>query len=277
MKSAKQEIKELLHQACHGEKPVVYVNACTHGNETVGARVLKELKKLKLEKGTLITNIANRRAFDLGKRFVDTDLNRSFPGKPKGAYEERLAYVLSPLVRAVDVVIDIHSTGAGEHSSVIVTKLDEPTAEIVRLINPKRVLVMAATRGNALISSARVGIALEHGKDRNKSTYDRTLRDILRVLSGLGMIRRGLSRRTKPWPEFYLVSEPLKKQPGFIIVKGIRNFVLVKKGQVVARDGQGKEVKAPKDFYPVLFGENTYTKIFGFMGKRMERGDLTKF
>lgn len=88
---------------------MVYVNACTHGNERVGARILEALRDIPIKQGTLILNIANKEAFLSGKRFIDQDLNRVFPGKPDGNTEERLAYELAPLVQTADIVLDIHS------------------------------------------------------------------------------------------------------------------------------------------------------------------------
>ncbi len=51
-----------MQQAAH---PKVYVNACTHGNERVGARVLEALKDVPIKQGSLILNIAHKEAFSL--------------------------------------------------------------------------------------------------------------------------------------------------------------------------------------------------------------------
>ena len=249
------------------EHPIVYVNACTHGNERVGARILETVEGVLVKRGTVITNIANREAFTLNKRFIDQDLNRSFPGRPEGNYEERLASELSLLVNAADVVIDIHSTESGKHAAIIVTKLDVPTVDVLHFANPERVLVMSVTKNNALISSAKVGIAFEYGKDGERSTYRETLNGVRNILVGLGMIEGDLSRRQRK-TELYEVASALERQPGFVLEQAIQNFKLVKKGEIVARNGR-KMLMAPKDFYPVLFGESAYTEIFGFMGEEV--------
>lgn len=263
-----QNEKSLLNKMRQGERPIVYVNVCTHGNEKVGVRVLKALEDVSVKKGTLIMNVANKKAFSLNKRFIDADLNRVFPGKPDGNHEERLACELMPLIKAADIVIDIHSTESGTHSSLIVMKLDESTLDALYFVNPKRVLVMSATKNSALISSAKVGIGFEYGKDEDETMYRKILEGIMNILSGLGMAEGGL-RKKRLRTEFYMVSEPLKKEKGFVIVKSIRNFSLVRCGEVVARNGES-ELLAPKDFYPILFGKNTYTEIFGFMGEKLE-------
>ena len=69
----------------------------THGNELTGVEVLKLLEKRNYfgKNLNLIGHFANRKAFELGKRFVDKDLNRSFTKEvlEKGGFlhEERVA------------------------------------------------------------------------------------------------------------------------------------------------------------------------------------------
>ena len=262
------EILTHMRQAAH---PVVYVNACTHGNERVGARVLEALRDISIKQGTLILNIAHKEAFVSGKRFIDQDLNLVFPGKPDGNTEERLAYELAPLVQAADIVLDIHSTESGLHESLIVTKIDDSTRSVIDFVGPKRVLVMSISNKHSLISSAKVGIAFEYGRDRSETTYRETIRGIIRILIGLGMTE-GRLRRKKRSGEYYRISRALEKPEGFSVGKDIENFKLVRKGQVVAGNGS-QWLRAPQDFYPILFGRNTYTDIFGFMGVRIENAN----
>ena len=266
--SQNSEILARMRQAAH---PVVYVNACTHGNERVGARVLEALRDISIKQGTLILNIAHKEAFVSGKRFIDQDLNRVFPGKPDGNTEERLAYELAPLVQAADIVLDIHSTESGLHESLIVTKIDDSTRSVIDFVGPKRVLVMSISNKHSLISSAKVGIAFEYGRDRSETTYRETIRGIIRILIGLGMTE-GRLRRKKRSGEYYRISRALEKPEGFSVGKDIENFKLVRKGQVVAGNGS-QWLRAPQDFYPILFGRNTYTDIFGFMGVRIENAN----
>ena len=266
--SQNSEILARMRQAAH---PVVYVNACTHGNERVGARVLEALRDIPIKQGTLILNIANEEAFLSGKRFIDQDLNRVFPGKPDGNTEERLAYELAPLVQAADIVLDIHSTESGLHESLIVTKIDDSTRSVIDFVGPKRVLVMSISNKHSLISSAKVGIAFEYGRDRSETTYRETIRGIIRILIGLGMTE-GRLRRKKRSGEYYRISRALEKPEGFSVGKDIENFKLFRKGQVVAGNGS-QWLRAPQDFYPILFGRNTYTDIFGFMGVRIENAN----
>ncbi len=164
--------------------------------------------------------------------------------------------------------MDIHSTESGLHESLIVNKIDDSTRSVIDFVGPKRVLVMSISDKHSFISSAKIGIAFEYRRDQSEKTYSETLRGILRILIGLGMTE-GRLRRKKYAGEFYGISRALEKPVGFSVGKDIENFKLVRKGQVVASNGS-RQLHASQDFYPVLFGRNTYTDIFGFMGERIE-------
>lgn len=61
----------------------------------------------------------------------------------------------------------------------------------------------------------------------------------------------------------------LKNNEGDVLDESICNYQLVMKGSVVARAGDGKEIIAEEDFYPVLFGESNYREYFGFKAKKI--------
>jgi len=273
-KEKEEKYEHLLQQASSGERPVVLVNACTHGHETVGVCVIENMQKETFRRGTILYTIANERAKEKSVAFIESDLNRVFPGNSNGDYEERLAAKLHPIVEACDIVFDIHSTNTtdpGEESMLIVTKLDEETKNIIEMIAPPRVLVMECARGNALISDAKIGIAFEYGRNDHPETARRITRDIFRALSKLGMIENkdvSLDEMSVSKTRAYRVFATLPKTEGFILEKTIRNFHPLQKGEIVARRG-GETLRAERGFIPILFGENRYKDIFGFMAEEI--------
>ncbi len=247
----------------------IILNIATHGDETIGHKVSEEIKKLKILKGELLINIANKKAFEKKVRFIDQDLNRSFPGNKSGNYEQRLAASLLPIIKSSDVVIDIHSTRSSLKDSLIVTKLDRNTLKYIKIINPKYLLYMNITKDNALISSAKVGIAFEYGKDESKETLQKTVRDIKKLLLYLNMID-GEERNEKPRTVFFEVSKSVEKPDKMKLKKEVKNFKLVKRGDIYATNNK-KHLVAKNDFYPILFGESNYKDIFGFEGKKITK------
>lgn len=250
--------------------PRVLLNVCTHGNERIGLRVAKYFQKTKIKKGIFVIHIANEKAMKKNKRFIDVDLNRVFPGKKKGNYEERLAYKLTPFIRSFDFVIDIHSTKTKTLSTIIITKRNKKTDSLLRAIAPRRVVHMKIAGPTALISHARCGIAFEYGNDRNSRTFSTTVAGVKRALAHAGLISENSRKPSrKKNLDFYEVYDSFLKEEGFVGLKRIKNFHLLKKGETVGLHKKNKKViVAPHSFYPVLFGNNSYTSIFGFMAQK---------
>lgn len=250
----------------------ILVIGCVHGDELIGQKVVNELRKLPISRGTLVTVIANTRAIKDGKRFVDQDLNRSFPGNPKGNHEECLAHALFLLIEKADIVLDIHSTTTDTTSAVILTKVNKSIRQLLHIFNPKRVVVMEKKVGNtALTGYCKAGISFEYGKDKSKKAYKETLTDIMKILEGYGMIERkgkGVLKITRK-TEYFQVLGTLVRPAGFHLEKTIKNFSLVRRGGIVARNGECTQ-KAHQNFYPLLFGEKAYKEIWGFMSKKVK-------
>ena len=250
------------------------LNILTHGDERIGLRVVKEIQKLNIDRNILTVQIANNKAFKLRKRFIDQDLNRVFPGKKDGDYEERLAYKLSAVIKSADLVLDIHSTKSELRNAVIVTRLDDRTLKYVKAIQPKYVLVMNATKDNALISQAKIGIAFEYGKDNDPDVLKKIVKDIKRLFSYMGLIDVQLRRRKQITNYFNVISE-VKKPKGYNLLSKIKNYKLIHKGEEFATNTKNYLV-AEDNFYPILFGEGNYKTIFGFMGKRIPLTSLSR-
>lgn len=271
MNTEREKYKRLLERAQTSEKPVVLVNACTHGHETVGVRVAEELRGLTLKKGTLLFNVANERAKERGTAFIESDLNRSFPGKPNGTYEQRLAHLIDEVVRECDIVIDIHATETtdpGSESAIIVTKLDEKTKAITDVLNPPRVLVMDYTKSNALISHVKIGIGFEYGRNGHPQTLKMIVRDTKKLLAFLGMRDRQTQKASMVKTRYYRVSDVFPKSESVSIRADIQNYVPIAKGDPIGTK-DGKPLLASCDFIPILFGNNRYKDIFGFLGREL--------
>lgn len=258
-----QKIKQL-------SSPKILLNVCTHGNEQVGLRVADYFKDVQPVFGHLVINIANTRAVEKNKRFIKDDLNRVFPGKEHGSYEEKLAHKMKPFIESFDVVIDVHSTESGVTSSLIIVDYTPKIKSIVQAISPKRVIHMRATKSNSLISCAKVGIGFEYGKDKSVRTYNETVQGIKRLLVHYKMLTPKQSPRKSTHPvELYEATHTVAKPEGFVVLSRIKNFSLIKKGEPLGYNTKTKEkIFAKEDFYPVLFGKNTYGTIFGFAAKK---------
>jgi len=246
----------------------IILNIGTHGNERIGLKVAKGLEKLNIDNNILVVQIANEKAFKLNKRCIDQDLNRSFPGKKNGNYEERRAYELSPIIKSADIVIDIHSTTSALKDAFIVTRLDKQTLKYIKVINPKYVLVMKATKDTALMSQAKVGLAFEYGKDNDPAVIRKIILGIKRLLNYFNLTDLKLPE-TKVITEYFDVISMVVRPKGYKTLKKVKNYKLIHKGEVFAQKGNLKLI-AEEDFYPIIFGEKNYKDIFGFKGKKLK-------
>jgi predicted deacylase len=246
----------------------IILNILTHGNERIGLKVAREIEKLNIDKNILSVQIANKKAFEFKKKFIDQDLNRSFPGKKDGNYEEKIAYKLLPIIKSADVVIDIHSTKSELKNAIIVTKLNKNTLECIKVIQPKYALIMNATKNNALISQAKIGIAFEYGKDNDLNTLRNTTIDIKKLLKHFGLINIKLFQR-KRITKYFNVFSKVHKPRGYKLLKKIKNYKIVHKGEAFARKDNNFLI-TKEDFYPILFRERDYKDYFGFKGKKIQ-------
>ncbi len=251
------------------QAPKILLNVCTHGNERVGLKVAEYFSHLKVTHGILQVHIANMKAVKARKRFIDSDLNRVFPGKKNGDYEERLAYEITPSISSFDLVIDIHSTNSGMRSTIITVESSNILNQIIRAIGPKYAVCMSATKSNSLISHAKHGIAFEYGKDGDQRTYTETVRGIKRALAHLGMLQDRRIKQASTEVMFFDAYATFAKPKGYSVHKKIKNFSLVRKGAVVGTHRHKDNLLAPENFYPILFGENSYKTMFGFIARKI--------
>ena len=155
----------------------------THGGELTGVFLVKKFQQspqlIQRDRIETITFIANEKAVAMGKRYIDTDLNRAFNRQdlenPRLInYEQSLAKTIARRIKQekIDLIIDLHSTTANMGLTVILHS-DHPyllkLAAYLTQINSK-VKILQHTlnqESSYLISSAELGITIEVGAIAN--------------------------------------------------------------------------------------------------------------
>lgn len=103
-------------------KKKILIIIYTHGDEGTGDEVVKRLKKKNLGR-FFDCLIANPEAAKRNVRFVESDLNRSYPGKKDSKiYEERLAYDNLKNAKKYEFVVDIHEATSGTKDFIIIPR-----------------------------------------------------------------------------------------------------------------------------------------------------------
>ncbi len=245
----------------------ILINVCTHGDEQIGLQVVERLKQLDVLTSSTTVLVANEAALKADVRFIETDLNRSFPGDPGGSLEEQLAHSLRPTISAADVVLDIHSTKSDLKDAIIVTKLTPKTLEYIQVIGPRNLIFMNIGTGTALISQAKIGIAFEYGQDTEESAIAGTVLGIERLMKYLNSATEEVTQKFDTM-NIYEVYSDAKRPEGYTILPSVQNYVRVEEGEPYATNGS-EVIIAEEAFYPILFGEKTYKTYFGFKAHKL--------
>src|SRR3989338_2424326 len=122
--------------------PCVAIVYCQHGDEVLGKKVVEHFDYHQLIKGTLLTVFANPLAYRKQVRFVEMDLNRSFPGKISGTHEEKIAQQLITKLKIADYVMDLHTTTSISPSFAIFTILNKKNLDLIKFSQIEKVVLM---------------------------------------------------------------------------------------------------------------------------------------
>ncbi|MDX1406021.1 MAG: succinylglutamate desuccinylase/aspartoacylase family protein [Woeseiaceae bacterium] len=193
--------------------PVLFVSAAVHGDELNGVEIIRRLLKRKLLnsiKGTLLAApIVNVHGFINQSRYLPDrrDLNRSFPGSPKGSIASRIANTfIEQIVSKADYGIDLH-TGAIDRANLpqIRANLDDPrTLEMARAFGTPVMLNSNIRDGSLRACAAETGMPMLIYEAGEALRFDEVsiragIRGVLNVMRSIGMLKKSESRRnTEP-------------------------------------------------------------------------------
>lgn len=200
----------------HGRRsgPTMFVTAGIHGDEVIGAEIVRRLlaiKGLEKLKGTLIAvPIVNAFGFLNQSRYLPDrrDLNRCFPGSPKGSLAARLADLLMrEVVGRCEVGIDLHSAAIHRTNmpQIRISSGDDEAERLARVFGAPVVLQSAQRDGSLRAAAKEHGVRVLLYEAGEGLRFDELavragVAGILRVLHDLGMIgARGVRKaRGKP-------------------------------------------------------------------------------
>jgi len=214
--------------------------AATHGNEPIGIEVIKNLENSGLEKYFDVL-IANPKALKNKKRFMEADLNRSYPGRRNSKiYEQKIAYDNLKIANQYRYVIDIHEASEGWDDFIIIPRKKLSSKFPLSLIDLSKILYWPEPRG-AIGQILKNSIELEFGmKNRNR---EKAVKKATKIIGGFIQSIHGQQKQKRRQEIFYvydkLMLSKLKNQE--IILK---DFKLIKLNE--------------EKFYPLLV--NQYKK-----------------
>lgn len=141
--------------AIRGEKPgpTLCLTAGVHGDELNGVEIVREVLDTTRARGLAGTilgvPIVNIHGFQTSSRYLPDrrDLNRHFPGHPRGSVASRIAHaVFENVIRHCDALIDLH-TGSFHRSNLPQIRADLKDERIVTLAKAFGATVVVHNRG----------------------------------------------------------------------------------------------------------------------------------
>lgn len=220
-------------------KKILLITA-THGDEKIGMEVISQLKQKGLSKYFDVL-VANPLALSKNMRFVDVDMNRSYPGSKKASlYEKKRACENLKIAQGYKYVIDIHEANCGKDDFIIVPRKKLSKVFPLGLIHLKRILLWPDPKGPLGSVLANV-IELEFGmKNRNRKQVVSKAEKIVSQFIGrvFGLIKNKRPYKSK---EVYYVYGKLKQGELAVNINSLRDF---------------KEAKnSHEGFLPLLVGQ----------------------
>ena len=233
----------------HGRRagPVIFISAAVHGDELNGVEIIRRLLRLKALKslrGTLLAvPVVNIHGFLDQSRYLPDrrDLNRSFPGSPKGSIAARLAHTfVEHVVKKASYGIDLH-TGAVDRANLPQVRAnldDQATREIAMAFGAPVVINASMREGSLRACAAETGIPMLVYEAGEALRFDEIciragLRGIMRVMREIGMLPR--NRRARESKPVIARSTSWMRSPASGIVTGMVGLgSSVRKGEVIA-------------------------------------------
>lgn len=226
---------------------------CLHGNELFSLEVINKISK------NIPVFIGNPLAIEKKTRYIDIDLNRAFPGKKDGNYEEKRAFYLFNELKKFKYIIDIHSSSSDTEIFGIITKPNKDKLDLAKKLGIQKLVIMPQefSKGKSLIDNVDCGISLEVGPHEKKENVE----EIIKIINNLtnGVINNSTTIN------IFRVFDIIKGEDNVKFY--INNFKNVNKGDLIA-EGKEKKYYAEFDFIPIFIGERAYKGILCLATKK---------
>lgn len=243
-----------------GESEITVIGSI-HGDEPAGKKAIEKFLEEEPDfRKPVKFIIANEKALEKDERYLETDLNRSFPGNSDSdLHEEKLAArILEEIVDST--VLDIHTTQSYPEPFATLKDTDEHTIELVKAANVDRAIYFPNNSGT--LTGYVDGIIVEAGYQKSEQAVENAVGAIRNFLAYHGAIDEDYQTSE---PEIYRYTETVDGDWKF----EAENFKPVRKGEVYAVK-EGKELEAEEDFYPVLMSTNGYEGQLGYKAEKIE-------
>ncbi|MGH7859298.1 MAG: succinylglutamate desuccinylase/aspartoacylase family protein [Candidatus Binatia bacterium] len=241
--------------------PTLLLTSTIHGDELNGLPILLQLRERisasRLNGLVIMLPVVNPYGFERQTRYLPDrrDLNRYFPGNPRGSLANRIAHrIFQTFVLPSDFLIDFH-TAAGGRSNAPHVRADPASAEARSLAQGfGGIVVLQSAAPHTLrhaATEAGVPTAVFEGGENGRldaKSVESGVRGVENVLASLGMLSEGERNQAKPlWMKY---SPWIRANTGGIVELAVGLGDLVQENQLLLTiretvQGRRTEVRAP--------------------------------
>jgi len=246
--------------------PEVAIVAAIHGDEPCGVTAVERLLAADLSvRRPVALVVANEAALERGERFLEADLNRSFPGDSESeAHEVRLAADLADLLADCETLA-IHSTRSHAEPFGVVERLDDWSRRIAPALPLESIVESGHLVDGRLFASVDRLIEVEAGHQGTAAAAENAHRIALAFLTATGALPGTPLHRELP---VYRLTEDIQKRPADEYEVHVENFQQVAAGDAFASQDD-QPLTAEEPFYPVLLSADGYESRFGYAAERV--------
>ncbi|PSQ58167.1 MAG: succinylglutamate desuccinylase [Halobacteriales archaeon SW_9_67_25] len=248
--------------------PEVAVVGGIHGDEPCGVQAIESLldEQPPVERPVKLV-VANEAALEAGERYLDDDLNRSFPGDPdSSSHEKRLAARLSDVLAGCETV-SLHSTQSYDDMFAIVNGTGALEREVCPRLSVDAVVDAGAFDRGRLFVSLDSLVEIECGYQGSEAATENARRVAREFLGAVGALPAERREPRSDLPVYRLFGQVPKRQARTYEVYA-SNFEHVPPGEAFAA-ADGEELVAEEGFYPVLMSPYGYEEVFGYAAERL--------
>lgn len=216
-----------------------------HGDEVFGLKILGKLSEHL--PGTLAVRVGHPEAIAKRRRYLETDLNRSFRSEQQ-TIESSLANEITADIKrfAPDCIIDIHTSTSTMPTVGIAAKLTPTTLYAAQRLGMQALVIMPEriARNSLIGAFPDTALSIEYGKHQRS--------DVLAVTTAQHILSLAAAeqRPVLDIPIYHVTSTIAKD---FHALDGIKNL------------SYNQELEG----YPFLAGKNTYPDIGGFLAQKL--------
>ncbi|WP_226010099.1 succinylglutamate desuccinylase/aspartoacylase domain-containing protein [Halomicrobium salinisoli] len=249
-------------------EPEVAVVGGIHGDEPAGVHAVETLleERPEVERPVALV-VANEEAIAAGERYLEADLNRSFPGSPDAeTHEERLA---AELVDAVGdcTTLALHTTQSYGGLFALVDEVDDLARSVCPRLSVDAVVEVGPVAEGRVFASIPDTIEVECGYQGSEAAKDNAVQVAREFLRAVGALPGEAERKRDELPVFRL-GGPVAKQSAEVYEVYATNFEEVAAGEAFAA-ADGDPVHAEEPFHPVLMSSEGYEDVFGYTAERV--------